>query len=87
MAFVGIANYSQPSLELGYSLKFMRMLLLILTALFNYWGFAAGLVLIFVLLALNKTFSGKSYLYPLIPFHGRALVKKLFRTRLSQNGR
>ena len=65
----------------------MRILLLILTALFNLWGFVAGLVLIFILLALNKTFSGKSYLYPLIPFHGKELVRKLFRTRLSQNGR
>ena len=36
MAFCGHRQYSQPSLELGYSLKFMRMLLLILTALFNY---------------------------------------------------
>ena len=32
MAFVSIANYTQPNFELGYALKFMRLLLLILTA-------------------------------------------------------
>ena len=37
MAFVTVANYSQASFELGYALKFMRMLMLCLTALFNYY--------------------------------------------------
>jgi len=82
MAFVSIANYSQPSYELGYALKFLRVLLLVLTLLFNLWGFLAGLVLIFILMILNKTISGKSYLYPLIPFNGKELKKKLIRTRL-----
>ena len=82
MAFVSIANYSQPSYELGYALKFLRVLLLVLTLLFNLWGFLAGLVLIFILMILNKTISGKSYLYPLIPFNGKKLKKKLIRTRL-----
>ena len=44
MAFVTIANYSQASFELGYALKFMRVILLLLTSLFNLWGFLAGLV-------------------------------------------
>ena len=39
MAFVAVANYTQPNFELGYALKFMRLALLILTALFNGWGF------------------------------------------------
>ena len=82
MAFVTVANYSQASFELGYALKFMRVLLLVLTLLFNLWGFLAGLVLIFILMILNKTISGKSYLYPLIPFNGKELKKKLIRTRL-----
>ena len=45
MAFVTVANYSQASYELGYALKFMRVIILILTALFNLWGFLAGVVL------------------------------------------
>lgn len=82
MAFVAIANYSQPSYELGYALKFMRIFLLITTALFNVWGFVGGLVAVFVLMLTNKTVSGKSYLYPLIPFNGKELLKKVLRLRL-----
>ena len=81
MAFVTIANYSQPSQELYYSIKFMRIFLLILTQLLNIWGFAIGVIALFILLATNKTLSGKSYLYPLIPFKGKELLKKFVRLK------
>ncbi len=85
MAFVAIANFTQRSYELGYAFKFMRMGLLILTALFNYWGFGVGLVLIVLLLLTNVTVTGKRhYLYPLIPFNGRALKSLFFRVRKDQ---
>ncbi|MBE6824889.1 MAG: spore germination protein [Ruminococcaceae bacterium] len=85
MAFVTIANYSQPSYELGYSLKFMRVILLILTRIFNFWGFAGGILLNIVLLFTNKTLSGKSYMYPLFPLHPKELLYKLTRIRPSSN--
>ena len=81
MAFVTIANYSQPSQELSYSIKFMRIFLLILTQLLNIRGFALGVITLFILLASNKTLSGKSYLYPLIPFKGKELLKKFVRLK------
>ena len=82
MAFVTIANFTQASYELGYALKFMRILLLVLTALFNVWGFAVGCLLVLVLIATNKTVNGKrSYLYPLIPFNARALAALFFRVK------
>lgn len=81
MSFATIANYSLPNFELGYSLKFLRIGLLTLTYLFNLIGFIAGLVLIFVLLLTNRTISGKSFLYPLIPFNPKALMKNLARFR------
>jgi stage V sporulation protein AF len=62
MAFVAVANYTQPNFELGYALKFMRILLLILTALFNWIGFIAGCVILILLLSTNKTLSGRNYL-------------------------
>lgn len=78
MAFVAIANFTQRSYELGYAIKFMRILLLVLTAIFGVWGFIAGTLIICVLLLTNKTVNGKrSYLYPLIPFDYKAL-KSLF---------
>lgn len=84
MAFVTIATYSQPSYELGYSLKFLRIILLILTRIFNFWGFVAGNILNIVLLVTNKTLSGKSYMYPLFPLHPRELLSKLTRIRSSK---
>ena len=82
MAFVAIANFTQRSYELGYAFKFMRIGLLVLTALFNFWGFGVGVVAIVVLLLTNVTVTGKRhYLYPLIPFDGRALKSLLFRVR------
>lgn len=82
MAFVTIANNCQPNYELGYSLKYVRILLLTLTYLLNLVGFIIGLVVIFILLLTNRTLSGKSYLYPLIPLKPRELVRKLTRTRM-----
>ena len=81
MAFVTIANYTQPSYELGYGLKFCRILLLILTVLFNLWGFIAGNIINIVMLCSNRTISGKSYMYPLFPFNGKELLRKLVRIR------
>lgn len=62
MAFVAVANYTQPNFELGYALKFMRLQLLLLTAVFNWWGFVAGCAVILCSICFNKTLSGRSYL-------------------------
>jgi stage V sporulation protein AF len=62
MAFVAVANYTQPNFELGYALKFMRLMLLILTALFDVWGFVLGCIFLLCFLAFNKTLSGRNYL-------------------------
>ena len=82
MAFVTIANYSQASFELGYALKFMRVLILILTSLFDFWGFWMGVIISVCAIVFNRTIAGKSYIYPLIPFHWRELKKRFFRGRL-----
>lgn len=83
MAFVSMANFAQPSFELGYAFKFMRILLLIATALFNVWGFGIGLAAILLLIGLNKTVDGsRSYLYPVFPFNKDAFVRQFFRTKL-----
>ena len=62
MAFVAVANYTQPNFELGYALKFMRLLLLILTAAFNWIGFLLGIGVVIYSVCFNKTLSGRSYL-------------------------
>jgi stage V sporulation protein AF len=82
MAFVAIANYTHPSYELGYAVKFFRIITLILTALLNVWGYIAGIVLFIAAIATNKMISGQSYLYPLIPFSFKKLGNALIRKRL-----
>jgi stage V sporulation protein AF len=62
MAFVAVANYTQPNFELGYALKFMRLQLLVLTALFNWAGFLIGTGIVACAVCFNKTLSGRSYL-------------------------
>lgn len=85
MAFVAMTNFTQPSFELGYAFKLLRMMLLALIALFNVWGFIAGLVIIALEIAFNKTITGQSFLYPLIPFNGKALRSLIFRMPINSN--
>ena len=79
MAFVAIANYAQPSYEMGYAFKLCRMALLICIWLADWWGFAIGVVGILLLVAVTKPLVGKSYLYPLIPFNAKAMKRLLHR--------
>ena len=62
----------------------MRLILLIATGLLNLWGFIGGLVFLFLILVLNRTVSGKCYLYPLLPFHYKELKKKLLRIKIDK---
>ena len=82
MAFVTIANYSQASFELGYAMKFMRIIILILTSIINIWGYAIGTILAICAIVFNRTIAGKSYIYPLIPFSLSELKKRFLRGRL-----
>ncbi len=84
MAYVSIAAFTQTSYELGYAFKFLRVIILILTALFNFYGYAAGIALTILLICTNKTVNGRrSYLYPLIPFNGKALLSLYVRLKKS----
>lgn len=69
MAFVALANFTQPSVELGYAIKFMRILMLICIAILPRYGLWIALALVFLILCSTKTITNTSYLYPLIPFH------------------
>ncbi len=81
MAFVAIANFAQQNNELGYALKFIRLATLIFVFFFGIWGLLIGFLLFVILLATNKTVTGMHYLYPLIPFNGRALKRLLIRDK------
>ena len=82
MAFVSVANYTHSNYELDYALKFLRIIMLIATAIFGLPGYIGGVVLAVVALTTNKTFSGKPYLYPLIPLNLKELKRRLIRRQL-----
>lgn len=79
MSFVAIANFTQPSYELGYAIKLSRILLIISVAIFDLWGFIAGILIITAVICLTKTIDGFTYLYPLIPFNKDALMSLIVR--------
>ena len=85
MAFVAIANYTQASYELSYALKFMRILTLVLTAIFGLYGYIAGIIILIVTLIFNKTISGDSYVFPLLPLRLQQLGHRFIRRRLKDS--
>lgn len=82
MAFVALANYTQASYELGYAIKFMRIINLILTAIFGLWGYIGAVLLFIIAIVTNRTVSGQSYIYPLFPLDLQKLSNRFIRKRL-----
>lgn len=82
MAFVALANYTQASYELGYAIKFMRIINLVLTSIFGLWGYIGALLIFMIAIVTNKTVSGQSYIYPLFPLDLQKLSNRFIRKRL-----
>ena len=79
MAFVAIANFAQPSYELGYAFKLLRLVLLVSSAALGWVGLALGTLLIIVLLVTTRPIAGGHYMYPIYPFNWHALRALLIR--------
>lgn len=85
MAIVTIGDFTQPSIEMNFALKFVRMILLVLCGFFGFWGFVGGIIIMLVVMGTTKTIAGDKYFYPLIPFNWKSLKNLLFRTRISKD--
>lgn len=80
MAFVAIANFAQQNHELGYAFKFVRMITLLLVYILGVWGFILGMIIFAALVITNTTVpTSRGYLYPLMPFDGKALLHYFYR--------
>ena len=79
-AIASIANFIPTNYELGYTFKFWRMSLIILTALFGFLGFVAGTAIFLAILFSCKTADNKNYLYPFSPGSKKGIFKIFFRT-------
>ena len=85
MSFVAIANFTQPHYELGYTVKFFRIFLLICIFFFQLPGFIIGLVLILILVATTPTILPQKYLFPLIPFNKKRFKELFLRVPIHRN--
>ena len=84
MACVALSNFAQPSYELGYAFKLLRLMLLLFVGALDWVGLALGCIAIAAILASTKPIVGKGYLYPLCPFDKKALRALLIRKPISR---
>jgi len=77
-AISAIGSFITPSYELSLANKMASLFLTIIVYFFKLPGLIIGVVLLLIHLALLKSFN-HSYLYPLIPFNFKALLKQLIR--------
>ncbi|MDI9481794.1 MAG: spore germination protein [Bacillota bacterium] len=80
MALAGIGTFATPSMEFSMAIRIFRLLLLILTGLFNIYGFITAIIIVFIITYSTGSFKyGKKYTWPLIPFEWKPLSNILFR--------
>ena len=84
MAFFSVTLMAAPSIEIGYSIKFFRVFLVMMTWIFKLPGLIIGTIAILALAASTKTVSGKPYFYPIIPLNLKVLIKSILRPRLKR---
>lgn len=84
-AVSALMSFATPSIEFAQAVRLFRLMLFALVALWGGWGFVIGVVITLIWLGFTNSF-GLPYLYPLIPFNGKALVRLLFRFPIPQVG-
>ncbi|MDO5793794.1 MAG: spore germination protein [Turicibacter sp.] len=78
VAVGALGSFVTPSYELGLANKLFKLFIIVGTALFGIWGYIGTIVAGGIFLATMKSF-GKPYLYPLIPFNFKGLLKAIIR--------
>ena len=78
VAIGALGAFVTPSYELGLANKMFKLFIIVGTALLGLWGYIGTIVVGLIFLATMKSF-GMPYLYPLIPFNFKALLKSVIR--------
>ncbi len=78
MAVAAVGMFATPSYELGLANRIVRIGLLISVAIFGLSGFVVGITVVMLFLISQRAYSAP-YLFPFIPFNGRALLDILIR--------
>lgn len=84
IAIAAVGTFATPSYELGLANRLVRLALLVLVWVGHAWGLLLGLVGWFALLATTRSLN-TPYLWPLLPFHARALWQVFVRTPVPAN--
>ncbi|GIP32475.1 spore germination protein [Paenibacillus sp. J2TS4] len=79
LALSAIGTFATPSYEFGLALRIVRISLLILAGCLHWPGFLIGCFVWFLLLLFTKSLQ-TPYLWPLLPFNGRALLDVIVRS-------
>jgi stage V sporulation protein AF len=78
VAISAIGTYLTPSYELGLANKISKIIFILAIIALDYYGFILAFIIWFLYLAFLKSFK-KPYLYPLLPFNFKRLLKVLIR--------
>ena len=81
VALSNLGNFLTPSYEISLANKFSRIILTLLTLMFNVFGFCLGIIL-HLLLLLNTNTNYHNYLYPIFPFDFKEFKRLLFDTNI-----
>ncbi len=79
VSLAAIGTFATPSYELSLANKMGRLTLMILVAIFHIKGLVIGFTVLIIAMASIKSLQ-TPYLWPLIPFNGKALWQVLIRT-------
>lgn len=81
VAISAVGSFATPSYELSVANKIIRILLIIITAIFSVKGFVIGST-VYILWLISIRSLRTPYLWPFIPFNGKSLGRILFRVSM-----
>ncbi|MCM3361844.1 spore germination protein [Niallia sp. Sow4_A1] len=84
VSVAAIGNFATPSYELGIANKLVRLILLIVVAIFHTPGFFIGITVYLLFLIRTRTLN-VPYLWPFIPFYPKAFAQILLRRTVPGN--
>lgn len=84
VSVAAIGNFATPSYELGIANKIVRLILLIVVAIFHTPGFFIGITVYLLFLIRTRTLN-VPYLWPFIPFYPKAFAQILLRRTVPGN--
>ncbi|WP_202081083.1 spore germination protein [Caldalkalibacillus salinus] len=79
VAIAATSTFATPSYELSLANRLFRIFFLLAGAFFGIWGLVVSILFWLITLTSTKTLNAP-YLWPFIPFNGKAMLQVLFRS-------